>query len=326
MPGVLYARVDGAWVPVSSGSAAGNDEVWVGPGQPADTYELWVDTDEIAPITNDVRWNTAWGTQRIFKTADQGGFGTTEAVVAGGFTGFVPAAVDARYTSISYGLIIPTITSPPGESWVYVRCRLGATAGGTLIDSNVHPFRTGQQNIGAGTTAFQGEFFPAVFAAGATASLTFQTGTGITTVTIAGQSWLSIQDRGPVTAGVPPLNPTPPWISMGTLLNGWVNYTAADPPPAYRKYGDMVQIRGAIKNAATMTSPSQSYIFTLPVGFRPAYTNAYPAIQAGSDTWGAGGGVVTVDNVGRVGVIRSASTPSQPHLYTAFDFSYSVTP
>jgi hypothetical protein len=48
--GILYAKVDDEWVPVSSGTA-GADEVWVGPTAPGGTnYELWYDPD--APTTD----------------------------------------------------------------------------------------------------------------------------------------------------------------------------------------------------------------------------------------------------------------------------------
>lgn len=44
--GVLYARVDGAWVPVIAPAPAPVDEVWVGPSAPAASEtELWVDSD-----------------------------------------------------------------------------------------------------------------------------------------------------------------------------------------------------------------------------------------------------------------------------------------
>lgn len=62
---VLKAKVNGVWVPVSSGSSSsgggggGTDEVWVGPDTPADAAtELWYDTDE--PNTAASYAATAW--------------------------------------------------------------------------------------------------------------------------------------------------------------------------------------------------------------------------------------------------------------------------
>ena len=48
--GILYAKMDDEWIPVSSGTG-GADEVWVGPTAPAGTnYELWYDSDADAGI------------------------------------------------------------------------------------------------------------------------------------------------------------------------------------------------------------------------------------------------------------------------------------
>lgn len=61
----LKARVNGEWVPISTGSGGGTgaDEVWVGPDTPPSAEaELWYDTDdEPAAVDAANYWNTAWG-------------------------------------------------------------------------------------------------------------------------------------------------------------------------------------------------------------------------------------------------------------------------
>lgn len=58
----LKARIGGAWVPVGGGSSA--SEVEVSPSDPIGTNpsaELWYDSDAPAALSDDLRWNTAWG-------------------------------------------------------------------------------------------------------------------------------------------------------------------------------------------------------------------------------------------------------------------------
>jgi hypothetical protein len=59
-------------------------------------------------------------------------------------------------------------------------------------------------------------------------------------------------------------NTPTPWTTL-PLVNGWVSYGAGY-VPQYRKVGDNVQIRGLAKDGAATGG-----LFTLPVGFRPAY-------------------------------------------------------
>lgn len=81
--GVLYARVSGAWVPIT----ASQDEVFIGPDTPTDpTAELWYDTDAIqATPPSALPWNMPWGQVGggIINVADQPGFDTVERAVSG---------------------------------------------------------------------------------------------------------------------------------------------------------------------------------------------------------------------------------------------------
>ena len=61
------------------------------------------------------------------------------------------------------------------------------------------------------------------------------------------------------------------------LLNGWVNINPAVRNPAgyFRDKNGIVHLRGAVKSGAV-----PSIIFTLPVGYRPAYREIQPVISA----------------------------------------------
>jgi hypothetical protein len=61
-----------------------------------------------------------------------------------------------------------------------------------------------------------------------------------------------------------------PWISA-TLLNSWTNFGGIQPPAQYRLVGDLVQVRGRVRNG-TNGQP----IFILPVGFRAPWYMSFP--------------------------------------------------
>lgn len=61
-----------------------------------------------------------------------------------------------------------------------------------------------------------------------------------------------------------------------TLLNSWVNFGGVYVGAAYRKVGDMVQLRGSIKNG---TVTAGTTIYTLPVGFRPPATHVFATLD-----------------------------------------------
>ena len=64
-----------------------------------------------------------------------------------------------------------------------------------------------------------------------------------------------------------------PWIDA-TYANSWVDFDAAYHPVQYRRNGDRVELRGVAKDG----SPVNGTIFTLPVGFRPAFDMAMASI------------------------------------------------
>ncbi len=85
----------------------------------------------------------------------------------------------------------------------------------------------------------------------------------------------------------------PTWTAP-TLGNGWVNFLSGVAPVAYRRVGDVVELRGAIRSGTLATT-----VFTLPVGFRPTAGNHLFAVVAGP-----GGARLDVSSDGTV-VVRA---------------------
>jgi hypothetical protein len=78
-----------------------------------------------------------------------------------------------------------------------------------------------------------------------------------------------------------------------TLVNSWADYGGANAFLAYRKVGDMVQLRGTGKDGTLNTTA-----FTLPVGYRP--TASY--------RFGTADGTTTVDSSGNVAFFAASNT------------------
>jgi hypothetical protein len=83
-----------------------------------------------------------------------------------------------------------------------------------------------------------------------------------------------------------------PW-TQPTLVNSWVDYGGSNALLAYRKVGDVVQLRGTGKDGTLNTTA-----FTLPVGYRP--TASY--------RFGTADGTTTVDSSGNVAFFAGSST------------------
>jgi hypothetical protein len=62
-----------------------------------------------------------------------------------------------------------------------------------------------------------------------------------------------------------------PWTNV-TFQNGWANGVAGTQNAQYRRFGDMIQLRGYVAMGTNSTT-----IFTLPVGFRPPGSLDIPA-------------------------------------------------
>jgi hypothetical protein len=71
------------------------------------------------------------------------------------------------------------------------------------------------------------------------------------------------------------------WINI-TLTSGFVTYTA-DTVPKYRRVGNRVEMRGALKPTGTATTVN---ITTLPLGFRPQnYQAVFRCQGSNNETW-----------------------------------------
>jgi hypothetical protein len=100
---------------------------------------------------------------------------------------------------------------------------------------------------------------------------------------------LKVWDEGVGTAGV---------IKYPTLLNSWVNNSAADEPAQYIKGADgVVTLSGVIKDG---TSTNATVLFTLPVGFRPAKTHRQNLFSVNSGTPVVG--QLNIENTGDVSI------------------------
>ena len=70
-----------------------------------------------------------------------------------------------------------------------------------------------------------------------------------------------------------------PWIAMNLTGTGWSNYGFGWAPAAYRRVGDIVQIRGLIGSGNV-----GNVIAVMPVGYRPLFNQ----IMSGQVDYGAG--------------------------------------
>ena len=97
------------------------------------------------------------------------------------------------------------------------------------------------------------------------------------------------------------------------LTNGWLDCLAGVVPTAYRKVGDVVQLRGAVKSG-TVAQPA----FTLPVGFRPAGIHIFYAVAQ------PGGARIDVGADGTV-TVRSYISSGTNALVSLSGIRYSTT-
>lgn len=250
---VLKARIGGAWVDVGGGGG-GTDEVWVGSADPiatVPTAELWYDTDAVAPLSDDMRWSTAWGK------------------VAIGTFAFTDAASLVTNTPLTNTLtFVPLL----GRRYrVVMRLRAVLASANTyagvplVIDGllqNDYSYRQILGGAGTGYNAVDAEY--AITGDGVSHAYRIDWVCPGTTNGYAGLFY--IEDVGPVTgsAAIPAVAVTP-WVAL-PFAAGWGNFGGGYQTCQYRKHGDMVQLRGL---AATTTTTAATTMGTLPAGFRP---------------------------------------------------------
>ena len=257
MTGVLYAKVNGAWVPVTSG---GGDEVWVGPDDPGanSPYEIWYDTDDDGPQYG----NYAQGVTNLGYLS----FGTGTTMPTSGRT-IVGGVTNFYYTSgRRYRLFVElnAITSSAGTSsgWFDIGIDGVAQGGGVHHQATVTSPGSHQH--------FSYEFYLEKY--GMTAGL-HQLTVGCTMT--VGQftiyndvGTIEVRDVGPAN----PMNPLtqttpPPWIPF-PFATGWAHYGSGYQSCGYRRLGDMVFLRGL----AYIGAGAGTTVGTLPVGYRPPGT------------------------------------------------------
>lgn len=91
-----------------------------------------------------------------------------------------------------------------------------------------------------------------------------------------------------------------PWTDISSFSNSWAN-DAGKNPAGYRRYGDMVQLRGTIRNGS-FTGTATSLAFTLPSGYyNSSQEQLFPAIakyNTGVDDYGTA--LVLINTSGQV--------------------------
>ena len=132
-------------------------------------------------------------TLRVFKSTFEGGFDASEWIIAG-LSGVISPLAD-RYTTVRYGLIIPSMQPPAVDAWVYVGLRLGTTVTDPIYQYHVHNWSMTHTAWGAGAVALQGTFLTGSFNAGQQAVLTLQTSSTLV-LDIGAGSYMIAVDEG----------------------------------------------------------------------------------------------------------------------------------
>lgn len=138
-------------------------------------------------------------------------------------------------------------------------------------------------------------------------------------------AWWTVGDWSPPSYG--PVNRSSPEVeervsggptawTAPTLLNSWVNFGGVYTEAAYRRNGDVVELRGTIKDGATTLD---TVLFTLPTGFRPPARVIFMP-------WSANTGRVARIDVEADGDVIAAGTPLPNAAGLSLDgISFSVT-
>lgn len=302
---VLKARVNGQWVPLN-----GSDEVHVGPSDPTlASTELWVDTDEPSVMTDDMRWNTAWGIVAL-------GSMKASPIAAAGASVRVPVTDPLPYTLLT------------GRRY-RIRCNVRAWQPASLPSTGYLVIRrSGTElwdNHSTVSYGLAGMYVDAFISAGDNVAQTWDvvwvSGATATLYTDQASGFFYIEDIGPVSTAVPMVNPIPAWTNV-TLQDG---ATADDPaghasPPRYRKIGDIVYVEGSCN-----LTKSQSIPFILPAGYRPARG---VRLLLGGHRNGVGGSYYVRCDLGPSGQLATyeIGPTSITDLTLYANFQFSVTP
>ncbi len=211
MTGILRARVNGAWVDVTSATGGtGTDEVWIGTDDPIvanPTIELWYDSDDDPAATDRANfWNSAWGVVAYsYATGGDPGF-TAVSDIPGCSVTFNPV-VGRRYRTIGTAMFGQTTTSI---------CELAITDGANTM----------LQQHGAAANAYHNYAVQFVESFSTTTAVTRKLradpgGSGTLTVvnSFSRTAWIVVEDIGPVTkAAVNPPTGQPTIATAGNAL------------------------------------------------------------------------------------------------------------
>ena len=289
-----------------------SNEVWVGTSDPIATnpsIELWVDTDDPGALTDDTRWNTAWG--EIASVV-----GTDEISVAGSGNTLVTslnftAREGRRYQATFHG--VAGINVGDGVT-LHLTMKLDG------VGTSLAGFRQDGSKAGAQqwTINMERTFTTTAGSHSIQIVWNFPNSAGyIFSLQGPWEPWsISVVDVGPVTGSVPAPNPTPAWQLVTTFTNGWRNRASNFTAVRYRMVGDDVQIEGSME-AGTMDQPA----FTLPAGFRPPKDMYFPATAWATDAASVGQPNTVV---GATGVVTPSS--GQNVFWHLGRIQFSVTP
>ena len=248
---VLKARIGGQWVPIGGAS-------------------------------DYARWNSAWGLLAV-----------------GSMVANVNAPLGGSVTKLTSAAVPVTLLTGRRYKVTAVLRAIGPMATGNLATSvNVKILDNGSATTWAdhwyNQSAEYGSMNLCVFRDGDGLSHSLElavVNTQVNAATLYGGNGCGffVEDVGPVSGAVPVPNPTPAWIPMTALQNGFVNLGAPRPVPRYRKVGDIVEIQVAVKSGT-----ANSGIFWLPVGYRP------PGILDFAGRDGAGAAIFNVASDGGI--------------------------
>ena len=260
MTGVLKARVGGAWVDVASASA---EEVHVGPSAPVGNEELWYDTDEAGAQSGAIaNPNNALG------VIAKGGF---LAALADPMP-VTPVGTQVRLTD---DLAVTLLVGRRYRVTAFLRATTPSAANSLsvhIFDSNTNMMNTWGHPAWSLATASYGQSIGQwlIDGDGVARLLNIRgeiLGGGTVSIYKNG-SLFYVEDMGPNGSPALPIPTTYQTWTPFTFQNNWVNYGGNYPPGGYRKIGDIVYLRGLIRNG---TLGGTIPFATLPVGFRPAY-------------------------------------------------------
>ena len=191
-----------------SWAAPTGDEVFIGTADPGVGYELWYDTDEPAALTDDMRWNTAWGvTSRTAKMTHRGRVQqhrVRDLRVPG------PDGSPRRWSLRPHHAQPHPLfgRSAIGNVVVHDPLPYGSGVGGGLLQEFIYAWVPGQQTYGSAGNVTQIVSTPFALTAGATFTVTHQAGGSGLSFGFGANSYVSVEDLGPVTGAVPAINPT----------------------------------------------------------------------------------------------------------------------